>query len=956
MSKEMWSQLDKFQDGDNLNAEVLNKPIGQLGARTEYLYSRLAKLTSGDTLSSVIFTNAKLSGNPEKGCVVYYDKDSDTFAPAKADMDLYDDFKAADSAFSIGILMSKDGDSGDVLMYGRMNLNPAGYAIVAANMIESGETFRSGRYYLSANEAGKLTEDPTGPRIYMCSIFGSVGKVSGTFEEGSFAIVNPQFLDIGTSHVHRTATLVARPAGALSADRKHVIGYKPDKEPNSPISLIFGGTWTADPNTDIQYSFTIGAGPLNWVSGVNIQYTENDGQINTVTVHYPDEEVSVSNGLTLKLHVNGAVYGLAESASWSGLSFPGAGQGWVDHEPTVEAALDGSVLRVVLRGGLGVSSSVVNVVFPGEVQLFDVTTATNKTFTYNEHTYQLVEDGESATSGNIEVPLGTNDEDSAAYLARALERNEGTSFAAFYDNTSPTPTAKLLIIDGEATDANGMASNKTSVVRASFDVVSRDGEFADEVVAVVYNAENRVLSDVSVVLGIKAYEWKTAGNISLLLRQDGTDPVTVAPGTKVSAELVDYEPKALYDYVIGMDQLISNYWPPVPVKSAALMVNGVEMDNKDLFPDNPTVSFGRDTIHWFEDDEGRKPWPEAATGRYSVVNPHEDKTEAMHWVRGFQGSTGPVTSLQARAGSPIKVLAYGTDKVANTGDLEISADFDFEVVAGGLAGYNVPKRARNGKLIAGPMVERIIGGAGVNVTQAAGCPVGQGTVTISLDDDTYRSQFNDIALENAEQAKVGMFPYIRLRGYPGSAITTPSAFTATMRVPTSLNNGQYALRMQATVFGESGFTDGSANKPHLACVKLNYGILPDYHVDDPSRQYLNLKTGLFQPNQERTVYIPLGHSVDGTAVVYNEFDPVVLTMEGEGDEADVVIPALGDNIPSEIDFSGQDRYTNLRPGYLVGIRISRAVVTTPPAEYDGCPAYTGSLGFINLSWSLVSVR
>jgi len=745
MSMEIWSQLKKFSDGEDLNAETLNVPIGQLGDRTSYLYNRLKELFSSQSKSSLILADVELSTEtgkaPVVGNAVYLDNEHEVFAAAKASMSLYDDFTASDSAFTVGILLSRDGNSnkGNVLLYGTMSLNPSGAAIPEANMIESGEEFRPGRYYLSANEAGRLTANPTGPLIYVCTMSGSVtpGGLSGT------ALVAPNFLDLGTSHVHRSATLVARPAGELSADGMTVLGY--GTVVSGPYHLLFGGTWTG-PRAGVSYKFklvvdTDSEWTLKWGEGAEISAgTFPHG----VSIDPNGQAVEISNGLMAVLMDDGSSAPDADQWEWSSMTFPEAARGWVSHV---------------------------------------------------------------------------------------------------------------------------------------------------------------------------AYEG-------------------------------DPEPLAKYDYVLGMDQYISNYWPPVPPKSAALVVNGVEMDNKALFPDNPTVSFGRDAIHWFSDASGKKPWPEGTMGRFDEILPAYDKTEVMHWVRGFQGATGPVTSIQARPGSPIKVYGYGSDKTANTGDLEITAELDFELEDGGLAGFNVPKSSKDGKMLTGPVVERIIAGPGVSVISKTGCPKGQGTVTIGLDNGAYRNRFSDIALENAEQAKIGMFPYIRLKGYSGSSMSSPSAFTAMMRVPDNLPDEAYSLRLYASVFGENGMQGASVQQ---ACIKMAYNILPDLTAPD-AEKYSSLKTALLKPDSDRTILIPFGHEDSGSSpFVYNGFDPVLLTTDDSGleNEADVIEKVLGAAVPDPDEFSGQSVTPVLRPGYLVGIRISRAVTTG-----DVVP-YTGPLGFLNLTWELV---
>lgn len=760
MAMEMWSQVRKFVDGDSLDAKTLNVPVGQLGDRTDYLYAKLKELIGLDKLSAVVLTGVALSTKegeaPDVGNAVYLHQDvgeeSLVASKARATMSLYDDFSAADSAFTVGILQSRGDTTGNVIVYGKLDLAPDGSPIAKDALIESGEAYRPGRYYLSANEAGKLTAHPNGPLVYVCSIGGRAlpsGAMDGT------AVVNPQYLDIGTSHVHRTAVLKARPAGELSADGRHVLGYATVSA--SPFHLIFGGTWTADGT--LSYTFKVAIDDTS-PSGYGLMWTEGaETAYHAVQVPSLGLPVEISNGLTATLTLaddsssSGDIdtCGLSDAQKeWPALDFPEAGQGWVDHVPSEDA---------------GSSSS------------------------------------------------------SSAY---------------------------------------------------------------------------------------------------------------------------DEYPNAVYDYVLGMDPQIANFWPPVPPKSAAILVNGVEMDNAALFPENPTVAFGRETIHWFEDDEGRRPWPDDLAAAAS--DPAYDKVMSMHWVRGFQGSTGPVTSIQPRKGSPLKIYGYGTNDAANVGDLEIDAAIDFTIEDGGAPGYMVPKRSENGKLIAGPVVERLVPGPGISLISQGGSPSGQGTVLVGLDNGSYRSRFEDIALENAEQAKIGMFPYVRLKGYAGSSISSPSAFTATMRVPENLPDGSYALAAYAYVFGENGYE----GPRRAACVKLSYNILPD--LSAPADQmYRNLKTSLLKPNADRTVVIPLGHN--GTnGFVYNGFDPILLTTKGAGFENrdDVVDDALGEDIPYRPEFAGQDATPDLRPGYLVGIRIARAVT-----QADGYGAYTGPIGFINLSWAIV---
>ena len=548
------------------------------------------------------------------------------------------------------------------------------------------------------------------------------------------------------------------------------------------------------------------------------------------------------------------------------------------------------------------------------------------------------------------VRTGTCQADCVINLAaklRSVDSGDSAVFAVLYEDNGEDAT--LVVIGGVAVseeDNSGMIDGSISSYASGGFFVPPQG--ANDTVNIVVFDEKYMIVGNSPVTSATTYSWNSRGEMSFMMYSKsgntfhGDGPVTL------SATVLDEEPDAVYDYVIGMDPQVANYWPPVPPKSASLVVNGVEMDNKALFPDNPTVSFGKRTIHWFEDEQGRKPWPEDLVDRDTSIDPALDKTEVMHWVRCFQGATGPVTSIQPKEGSPIKVYGYGTFDRANTGDLEIDAEFDIGIDGGNVPGYLVPKRSRNGRLLAGPVVERIVGGPGVSIISSAG--EGQGTVSIALDDGSYMSQFSDIALENAEQAKIGMFPYIRLKGYSGNSISRPSAFTATMRVPTNLPDGEYAMKIMASVFGENGFDNVNAQK--YARVSLSYNILPDFSASG-DMMYGNLKTSLLKPNSDRYVDIPFGHVYGSSGnIKYNGFDPVYITNGSTRDDKDdILLHAIGSVIPSADEFAGKELGDSiyLRPGYLVGIRISRAVTS-------GYVPYDAPIGFMYLSWELVSAE
>ena len=332
MSKEMWSHVNRFSNGDSLDADTLNAPIGQLSDRTTYLYNRIRDL--GGKFSSVLLTEVPLADGVAPGNAVCLDAETGRFRAAVASMSLYDDFTAADSAFTVGMLQTRSGETGTVLVYGSLDLGQ----MAGGDVLESGETFRRGRYYLSSSEAGRLTANPKGPIICVCTIDGELTDSGFTGK----AIVNPQYLDMGTSHVHRTAVLEARPAGTLSEK-----GYLPLDETctdaqKGPLALRFGGTWTSEDKVD--YSFFLGNETANWLNGLELKWREDGGtETHSVSIPAPDVEVPLSNGLTVRLSLpasdsDKAYSGLSvNQRTWETLTFPDAGMGWLGHEPVAVA-------------------------------------------------------------------------------------------------------------------------------------------------------------------------------------------------------------------------------------------------------------------------------------------------------------------------------------------------------------------------------------------------------------------------------------------------------------------------------------------------------------------------------------------------------------------------------------------------------------------------------------------
>ena len=952
-----WVQVDKFNDGDFVNADTLNTPIDQLASRTEYLKRRLGSIIDEGVQSALILNDVTLAADEADkmtiGSIVYLTEE-DGFKLAQAKMHLYDSYVADATAFTVGVLIAKKNKTGDVLIYGKLDIggNPL---FEASNMLQSGEKLKSGRYYLSATEAGRITSKPSGPLIYVGS-FHSAATEGGGFSSDAMACINPQFMDIGTSHVHRAYPLVARPAGHLSGTS--VIGYLPDNHADTTKrypSLIFGGTWTQKDGDKIVYNFTLensstwGTVTLKW---------QKDGKPDTYSVKIPAPGVFVDldNGLKVKVKFpeansqNAFTSDLSNSSerSWS-LTFPDAGKGWVNHENISVASVIGE------QASAGETVPKMKVRFSGvfthdKQNLYCAVPTKYSSATINTPTlldevalvgtgkkYKFVSDGETAPTGFIPVPIAGTIKESLTNLVNVANESPENAVLVALGNRIYSLNCQLRIGTGYQTEH----------AVSSFDVVA--GSISS---MFVYNSRYELLAER--LSGNSTYSDIPLSNtgIDILVYAENatSDPgynYTCQPGTVLKAEVYDPAPDAIYEYVMGLHQSIDYYFPPVPAQSAGLFVNGVEMENAALFPDNPTYMIGRKTIYWMEEDAEHLPWPAGITGHDDPVEPSDDKTMAFYFIVGFQCASGPVTSIVPAPNAPIKIYTYGTKEPAYTGDVMIDADFDFHVNDAGVPGYKVAKEGKGGALLAGPVVEKIKAGNGIIVKSDPGCPKGQGTVTIALDNGTIRDHFNEIALENAKQEKLGLFPYISLLGWRSGYNNIPSAFTVMMRVPTSLDqNKNFRLQLRMTMFGAGGY---SSQLRRVAGIQLEYNILPDYTGDTHN----SLKTGLIAPTSPRQINVPFGHSDGGSMQVYEAFDPFVATTEDneQAPKSDDVCVAFSDlPIPSNEELEG----VVLKPGYLVAVRISR-VSPTNVGGNTGNSEYTDPIGFLSMEWSLEEV-
>ena len=97
----LWVSVSNIADGEQVNAETINRPLNALTTRTAFLYDQLQNAI-GTAFESVRLANVPLFSTdlPAVGDVVYLDSVSGTYKKAIASTDTLDVFVAAAASYS----------------------------------------------------------------------------------------------------------------------------------------------------------------------------------------------------------------------------------------------------------------------------------------------------------------------------------------------------------------------------------------------------------------------------------------------------------------------------------------------------------------------------------------------------------------------------------------------------------------------------------------------------------------------------------------------------------------------------------------------------------------------------------------------------------------------------------------------------------------------------------------
>lgn len=540
----------------------------------------------------------------------------------------------------------------------------------------------------------------------------------------------------------------------------------------------------------------------------------------------------------------------------------------------------------------------------------------------------------------------------------------------------PTATTQRLFILAPVGTAitNGLSLVTESIISTGVGAELTSGAAIDANF-IVYDENYDVLVDED-GLGVTNY-WAAGefyvpqtltNNLKLMFipfQADGT-PFTsgaVAANDSWYVEVVDEAPGALFRYNVQFDSDLSSFYPPKPFRSASLVVNGLEQSSAFIHDVLPSWQPGNEFIYWFTDKYANIPWP---ANWDSVANPGTalyTVHTTFHSAYMRLDDTGFVTSLKPAPGSSIKVLRCGTSEEASTGDLMLDVDLSLSAIDAGTSGYKVVKDVSGTQLLKGPVVSKISGGSGIVVASKPGQPEGQGEVTISLAESAgFAGDFEEIALQNAKQELIGLFPYIRLLPWEtGSASNIPSGITAKVSIPVTLT-GNFQVLVYLTVFGEQDI-EQSAGSQQFVGVDIDYSVLRDYSPFNDADSFGTLTDNLIENATTIKGSIPLGKtgvSAYPSGEIYKAYDPLLI-HNNPGDTAQnpgKIYRSLGSPFPTLGDLkAGTPEFTLapivVQPGSNVAFSIRRGDLTSPNEIAN---EYPGNLGIMKLRWRLAAIE
>lgn len=968
----LFPSITAYKDGptQKVDAATLNQPINQLRERTDYLKERVDTLLGAGLFETVRLTNVALNPNDTVSLndIVCVDPSTKKYSKARASMlvtPVYPYSLIAPEGFAVGMVVGVTGYTGTVVLYGKVDLS----SVLLSNILESGETFRDGAYYLSEVEPGKLTANPKGVAIYIGQFYASQTN-SGY---GDFAIISPQLKDLYEAHIHKNFVLAAQPAGTPEIsgptldDTWRIRGFKPN--------IYNTNRWLASTaysvNNTVVPTITAENGHVYMVvtSGVSGAtepvWPTNGSTVTDGTVIWQDIGLNALLNVTGFTDADGDTYtiwisspsGLMKDARVFWSTAGGTDDGWIGApgDPDYGSTIGLPILFYEKEISIGSKGVKVSFEFGGAIADWD----SNSDFSVVVASLAAL----PYSTWTVEIPKQVK-----GWCAHKV------SGFATYTGTSGSPKEYAIQIFGtyvSQTQSDGDVIKLKVTTAGDFSGAGPTIEVYDINDVLICSFSNMTFSGPAyhIVKNIGGVDYYDLYMVINNINASGVPVADTTAGLSDSWQFAfsDEAVNAKFEYNIGFDVELNAYYPPQPLLDVVLEVNGVALDPRDKFVQGlGSYKATHRTIFWYPNKYAQAPFPVDWVAPDVIGSPENQKNMLLHSAYMRTAAAGIVTSIEVGSGSSVRIVDKKTGLPASTGDLRLDATFNVVVQDTNASGFQVFKNIDSqGRVVRGPVVEALIPGAGIRLTSNSNTSKHQGTVKIEADIAglTY-GDFSDIFYLNAKSEVIPnrLFSYIKLLPWVTSMPNNiPSGFVAKFRVPYSLT-GLYKVVVYATLFGLEEITSSDGdNGRKYAGLSFTYSVGPDYS--------LTSGVGIVQKNfsrtnppyadgiLERTIDLVNDVTVGCTGATsyggtkgYKPYDPFLL-------HNDVSMPVIDGQIlepfmpafPLDDDVAQQ----YVTAGNIVAVKFARAGTHI---GHQGAPVeYTAALGFISLKWRLVPV-
>lgn len=831
-----WKPINLLERESELRAAVLNEPTSDISNNLDYLKQRYDALTADGNLQAVFLNNVETT-DVSRWDIVYLDQENElvdgVYKKALATHGSFDEFKASRSSYAVGIVT--DIAATTIAVYGKVDF-PTDFDF--SSILESGETIKSGPYYLSSREAGKLTASPNTVETYVGWIHTG---------ETPFIILAPRLQDTGRAHVHRTYSL------------------KPSYFGDYMIQDADGNAQSLEEATPSSVHRLVGhpGGSLGSSGGLVTSY----GELSRLKLY---GEFNSSDNVVYDFHFSGSSN---PASTIVPTNFSSAYFHWTSDR-------DGEGYSRVLGFGI-----------PFIIGTHGLIGVMDSNWASDDSNWNKPSLGVYPVQRWYDVEIPT---DVMGWKERGL----------YEKFTRTSGTADVYLVGGPFTSR-----------------IKYSNEFRVETYA--FGGETRAF-----VQDRYSGAWETISS-TIVIAPDGTQAYKhfeldngasiIFVGNVTASEVheltyIDEAPLAKFEYLVNFHKPMDRFFPPIPRRSCAFVLNGVELEQYDYTTGGGSYLPTSDSLVWASNLYNDVPF-ELSTADYHV------KTGIFAFIRTNLKHSNYVTSLRASEDSPFKFVAQDSDEEIDHGALELK--------------YYPPEVPEN--------VSKIIPGPGISVLSSTGTEEGKGVVSIGLSDNYItRGDFKELELWNYSTDEPVSYEYIRyLSGIPyiysqGEGEMLSAYLTVPSYLPLSHN---YKLLIYSTVFA--------------------YNVAPSY----TGTERLELETTCNVLTDRFRTY---GVSMSGSG----SFDNDITTLGPSSGYYDISLEESG-YYQSPILIHNNTAYDNLtgiryraipdfdhvfKSGDRINIRMYRKSGTGDYSGESAPESYTSrALGFINLRWELVDL-